>query len=431
MVVSAQVPQGEGPGRRWGPMARIRNHMAFMNPKQIQFSIIEFLYWMAASAASFTVVFLQDKGMSSSQVGIVMAMLNVFGIISPPFWGMVSDKVRSVKKVLVLCLIVGSLIFALVPAAANYFIGPWMLVVLVLPISAFFRTPTTSLLDSWTIKTVNRERGMAYGSIRLWGSIGYAIMAFLFGVLIKRLGGATITFYMYGLLNIPMILMCFFQKGDEVADKQKVSFRELHAGRLLKNYYLVVFLIFNTMLYLPVQGTFTFLPYLITEISGNSNSLGTIISIKAFMEVPMLLGSAYLVKRFGIVKMIVLGGVLYTCEQFLYVLCGSIWQVTLVMVIHGTAFGIYLACSVSYIYHLAPKELSATAQTICGALSSLSGIMGNLFGGYIVEMSGIRSYYGIAGAIQIVSLLLFLVSFPLGKRLTGQMLPQSVLAQRQ
>lgn len=427
-MVSSRQPKGDGRHSVSALAGRIHGNLAMVNPKQINLSVIEFLYWMAASAASFTVVYLQERGMSSSQVGVVMAMLNVFGILAPPFWGMISDKLRSIKKVLLLCLVLGSLVFALIPFTSNYYMGPWMVAVVALLISSFFRTPTMSLLDSWMIRNVNTESNMSYGSIRLWGSIGYAIMAFLFGIIIKKMGSAANTFYLYGILNLPLIFLFLFRKGDEDAGSKKpLSFRELQVGRLTKNFFLVTFLLFNTILYLPVQSTFTFLPYLITEIAGDSSSLGTIISIKALMEVPMLIASTYLVRRFGVVKMIILGGMLYTLEQFSYMICHSIPQVTMVMVLHGTAYGIYLACSVSYIYMLAPKELSATAQTVCGALSALAGILGNLVGGYLIDAMGIRSYYGISGIIVLVALALFLLTFPIGKRFFHQTLPSVAL----
>lgn len=408
---------------------RTRGNLAMLSPNFYRYSAIEFLYWMAASAASFTVAYLQETGMTSSQVGDIMALLNVFGILAPPIWGMLSDKMRSVKKVLVICLVVGSAIFALMPLASRFKLGPLSAMVIVLPVSAFFRTPTTSLLDSWMISNVNKEPGLRYGSIRLWGSIGYAIMAFLFGVLIKRMGTNAITFYMYGLLNIPLLLLFAFQRdSNDSSAKKSLSFKELKIGRLAKNYYLMVFLFFNTILYLPVHGTFTFLPYLLEEVAGNSDSLGTVFSIKALMEVPMLIASAFLVKRFGLVKMIFLGGLLYTVEQFAYMACTNVPQVIGVMVIHGFAFGIYLACSVSYIFSLAPEGLSATAQTVCGALSSLAGILGNMVGGRLIETLGVRGYYGIAGSLELVALVIFLISFPIGRKWFKQELPPGLMS---
>ncbi|MDD3242121.1 MAG: MFS transporter [Eubacteriales bacterium] len=423
-----QPPRSPRPNHIRALLGRAHASLAMLSPKYFTYSAIEFLYWMAMSAASFTVVLLQENKLSSSQVGSVMALINAVGIIAPPLWGMISDKVRSIKKTLIICLICGGAIYALVPLTMKVAMGPLFLGIVLLPVSSFFRVPTNSLMDSWMIRNTNHERNMNYGSVRLWGSIGYAIMAFLIGVIIKKLGSATITFYLFGLLSIPLLIMLFCQRdGRDAGGVKKLSFRELKLGRLLKNYYLVVFLLFNTILYLPVAGTFTFVPYLITEIAGNSNDLGTIFAIKALMEVPMLVASAYLVKRFGVVKMLFLGGILYTIEQYLYTLCGSIPAVVGVMVLHGMGFGIYLACSVSYIFALAPRELSATAQTICGALSSLAGIVGNLLGGYLIEAYSVRTYFGVAGTIVLASLLLFLLSFVIGKKLLHRELPEGVL----
>jgi len=187
--------------RKISPFTSMKNYLLSLNPKQYEFSVIEFSFWAAASAIAFTVVFLQEKELSSSSIGIVMALLNALGILAPPIWGMVSDKVRSVKKTLIICLIGASIVYALVPFSADIHWGPILAVFIVLPLSAFFRVPTISLLDTWVLTVTNREGNITDGHLRLWGSIGYGIVAILMAQLTTNLGSTFITFLLYGLLR--------------------------------------------------------------------------------------------------------------------------------------------------------------------------------------------------------------------------------------
>ena len=414
--------------RRISPISAIRNHLSMMNPKQYQFSLIEFAYWAAASAIAFTVVYLQEKELSSASIGVVMALLNALGIIAPPIWGMVSDKVRSVKKTLIICLIGASIVYALVPLSTDIHLGTLSAVFIILPLSAFFRIPTTSLLDTWLLTVANREKNIVYGHVRLWGSIGYGILAIVMAQLTTYLGSVYVTFLLYGLLNLPMILLCIKQKDEgDVTAKKKLSLKEMHFEELFSNYYLMSYFAFNTLVYLPVYGAFTFLPYILLEVAGNTDATGVIMGLKAFMEVPMLFASALLIRRFNLRNMLFVGAVMFTLEQSLYVVSQSLVQVTLISLIHGLAYGIYLACTVNYVHRLAPPQLTATAQTINGALGCLSGIIGNLIGGFLVDSIGVRGYYAIAAGIECFALIVFVLSFVIGKYVFHKELPASVL----
>lgn len=398
-----------------------------ISPKMFQFSLLQFFYWMAAAAISFTVVFLQEQGLSPTKVGATMAILNVCAIIAPPIWGMLSDKLRSVRKVIMLCVIGGSLFYALVPLSAPYQIGGFSLLFLLFPISGFFRFPLVNLLDSWTIRTAGADDRMSYGGARLWGSIGYAIVSFILGALNAKFGSVAYTFILYGILNIPFFLLCLKQPDEDLStEKKKTSFKELRLSRLFRNYYFMIFLVVHVLVYLSVQGTFTFLPYLLLDIAGNANALGGVFGAKALFEVPMLLFAGRLVKKFGLTRMIVVGSFLFMLEQVCYIFCPSTVSVFFVMILNGLAFGTYLACYVSYVHKLAPPDLAATAQTMIGSLGALSGVLCNVFGGMIVEAFGVRHFYMATASLQLLAMTLFLVSFPIGKRLLHKNVPPAV-----
>src|SRR5699024_1867413 len=103
-----------------------------------------------------------------SQIWWVLAVGPLASIISQPFWGYMSDKYKTVKKMLVICtwgMIVSSVIFfnteTLYAVLATAFIF------------YFFTTPIGGLSDSLAQRKAN-EIGVSFGSIRTWGSIGFA-----------------------------------------------------------------------------------------------------------------------------------------------------------------------------------------------------------------------------------------------------------------
>ena len=77
-----------------------------MNRKKVQFqlSLTEFLYNGCFAAANFLSVFLTAIGFSAGQMGLITAALNGVSILSQPTWGVISDRIRSVKRCFMLCM---------------------------------------------------------------------------------------------------------------------------------------------------------------------------------------------------------------------------------------------------------------------------------------------------------------------------------------
>jgi len=69
--------------------------------------IIIYLLFMSARALfnPFITVYLQEKGFGAEKIGLIMGANSLVLIIAQPFWGIISDKLRSVKLTLVLCMV--------------------------------------------------------------------------------------------------------------------------------------------------------------------------------------------------------------------------------------------------------------------------------------------------------------------------------------
>ena len=95
------------------------------------------------------------------------------------------------------------------------------------------------------------------------------------------------------------------------------------------------------------------------------------------------------------------------------------------MTFQGIGGGLFIGVGTNYVYSLAPDHLKATAQTLNGAMNSVAGIVGNLLGGVLIAMVGVKAFYFIAGCMIFGAVVLFLLSFPLGQRILKQPLPNA------
>ena len=70
----------------------------------------------------------------------------------------------------------------------------------------------------------------------------------------------------------------------EAAAQPAPKKEKLQWGKLFKNYYLVTFLIFNIVVFLPSQ-MYWFLNYLLPEVGGDASAVGTLAGIRTIFEV--------------------------------------------------------------------------------------------------------------------------------------------------
>ena len=154
---------------------------------------INSVFWFAWAFGSYQTIYLQQAGFSASQLGVLNALTSIFSIASVAFWGMVSDRVGSLRKVLILVLLGGSLLFALIP-----------LIPTGLPIS-----PGT-YAENILVRNSNELR-LNYGLLRSVGSFLFMIGSFLISFLLPTVGVAS-TFWMAGLLTLIPVFLTFFAR---------------------------------------------------------------------------------------------------------------------------------------------------------------------------------------------------------------------------
>lgn len=391
-----------------------------IDKKYLQYSGLEWMYWFAAATGTFTTVYLQQLGMDTDEVGFISALNSAISIISMPIWGMLSDKLRSIKKVFIIAVVISAIIVPLIPLIGGIKLGPIFIFHFIIPISCFFRNPVGSLTDSWVVQASNRQ-GLNYGGIRLWGSISFAIMAIGLAALLPKIG-VQYSFFGYTLACIPLIAVAVSIK-DDAQKGRSIPLRELHIGQLLKNSYYICYLIFCIALNMPLNTTGTFMPYLIKEIGADSTLVGLLSGYKAIIEVPMLFLMIRFRKRFRMPAIIVAAGVFHISELLLYSTATSFYHILLVGTLQGLAQGLFIGIGTNYVYMLAPDNLKATAQTFNGAMNSIAGIVGNALGGVLVKMIGVKEFFWIAGLMILGALTFFVLSFPFCKYVLKQPTP--------
>lgn len=367
------------------------------------FALIYFLLMFTRALLSpFISVFLQDKGLSTEQIGLVTGFNSFIIILAQPIWGIISDKIHSAKKTLVFCSILDA-VFAISLIFANQF----FLIATCFAIYTSFNSPSNTLMDSWTLRTM-KESGdaNAVGRLKLWGCVGFSISSVVAGQFVSRSSiDSIIPVYSAILLGIA-IFLSFIKTNDQGGKSEKLKDMQLH--RIFKDKTFLIFLVYIFFMQLAHRGSFTFYPLLIKQLGGGNNIVGYASALMFVSEATIMFFSKKMLSRVRPEKLVMLSSLSFVLWHVMLSLSTSPYHVMLSCIMDGPSFALFTLGTLYYLDYLAPKELRTTYQTVAYSVYfGLSGIVGNMGSGWLIENLGYRGMYGIGITVTLCSTLLF------------------------
>ena len=343
-------------------------------------ALFYFCYYGAAAAyIPFISIFYADRGLSGSQIGVLAAIGPLMALLAAPALSALADKQGRRRRLLVLSLAGTAVALLAVPLPTSFL---WLLPVVA--ILAVVNSPSIPVADGLVARTATR-RGLAYGKMRLWGSVSWAVVAAVGGAFWQQ-AGFSLMFpiaSIFFLLTIPTAGQLEEEDDRPPESKAKVPLR-LVMGDVRLRIVLLATMAFGT----AMAAVYTFSGIYIDQIGGQS-LVGLLAAVMAISELPIMLWSERITRRFGGPMTLVLA---YACFGIAYVglaFLQSTILLVVVAVIQGIGFGLFLPTTVRLFADWAPAEWSSTSQGILSAgLWGLAPLIAGPLGGIIFDNAG-------------------------------------------
>lgn len=352
-----------------------------------------FAYSTMTIIVSYIPVFFQTQGLSGSEVGMLMAIGPFATILAQPLWGFLSDKYKTIKKMLLIALtgvILSAGGFMFVDAFTGYLV---MMFILFL-----FMSPITALADSLSQKTAIKHR-VSFGRIRMWGSLGFAVTSLITGYILTWIGVANIMLPM--LFMAIMALFIAFTISDVPGADRPVTV--LSALKLGANPALVIFLVCVTFISITHRANDSYLGIYIVELGGPEAMIGWAWFIGVSAEALVFVTSYLWFKNWSPITFVMIAGLIYAGRWFVMGFLTNPWLILPLQVGHGLSFGLFYIASFYYVSKLVPEHLQATGHVLfITTFFGLSGIIGSLFGGYMIETAQLSTLYFVMGICALV-----------------------------
>jgi PPP family 3-phenylpropionic acid transporter len=364
-------------------------------------SIYYFLYYGAISILfPFLALFYQSQGLTGGQIGLLAAISPIISFFGAPLWTGVADATRRHKLVTMLSTLGVVIITFIFPVVAS-FSG----LLLMICLYALFNAPTGSLVDSAVLALLG-DRKERYGRIRLWGTVGYGIVAPFAGSLIGRLG-LKWAFWGYAILMLGGLLVI-----TRIPFHQRASNGSFRGGMrvLFANQSWMLFLV---MVFIAGIGMATINNYLFVymqSLGASKTLMGFALTVSTLSEIPALFFSDRLLRRFGARGMLVIAMATIGLRLVCYSLTTQPWIVLVIQLCHGLTFAAIYTAGVHFAGQIAPPGMQATTQGMFGGtLMGFGSAAGGLLGGLLLDRFSPGGMYAIAGTLVLAGLIAFLL----------------------
>lgn len=370
--------------------------------------ILRTLYFFYFSAFGIVVtylnIFYRDRGLSGTKIGLLAAILPLVSIVAAPLWGIWSDRIGQVRRLLTISSI--GVIIAISGIGLVRSFSWWVLFTILF---AFFDSSVLPIMDSTTLRNLGQNRNR-FGRERVWGSVGFIITVWAVGLILERIGSRW--FFIFHMLAIVSVLITLNWLPNHKT-KIRPAIRAGISQLIIKREWVI----FAASLLMIGLGNFAingFLGIYIKDLGGNEGLIGLAAALATFTELPILFWGEIILNRFGPWKLLMAAFAATSIRLILYSVMPAAGWVIPISLLNSITFGVYWIATVAYVDKMASDEIKSSAQGMLYAVLNISRMLAALVSGYLYDLVGAANLFLIAAVFSVCAVFLFWHNKPEG-----------------
>jgi len=319
--------------------------------------------------------FLAMRGLDPVEIGLVMGIFAAMRVIGPPayaHWADVSGRRLALLRAASLVALCCALTFAWLDT-------PWSIALSLAVYSAAWNG-VMSVYDAHVLQRTGADSGR-YGTLRLWGSVGFIVVAATAGWLLDLAGLDALPWLLAGLIVMTWTTL----RGPEPEharplDERPLQFRALAADRRVRVFLLVAFLMIASH-----GAYYNFFSIHLAAAGYGRTAIGLLWSWAVIAEIGVFLAARHLLARFSLRALTVTALVATGLRWIMLALWpGFVGIVFAAQTLHLASFGLFHLCSVAIAGRLFPSGAGARGQALYGSVGyGLGGMVGAIGSGWL------------------------------------------------
>jgi PPP family 3-phenylpropionic acid transporter len=360
-------------------------------------------------------VLLKDLHMSDIEIGFITSIPALMRIIGMPIGAIAADRVSDRTIVLL-----WSGVVSLVTTAVMFYTHAFWPVALAYALQSLFYAPYVPIADAILVTGVRRW-GFDYGSLRLWGSVAFAVATLVGGWLLDVFGGAMVLpcLTVFYILTVAMALTAP-RLGREVPAAPTDATAALAKTPFWETDFLLV--IVGASIVMASQAmVYAFATNYWTSqgISGFEISFLWLAGVAA--EIVLFFISGRWLSRFSVWSLLISGSLVTAARWALFPLVSGFWPYLLLQSTHAFTYGIIHLGVQRFMMGRVGDGRGASAQGFYQAANSIFAVLAGWAAGYIFEDYGVYGFFSmtILAVIGLATILAAMVFQPQSARSGG------------
>lgn len=368
---------------------------------KIKYCLLQGFYWMLFCVGSgFVTAYLVNVGVSAAAVGLITAAFCGLSAVIQPWLGRIADKQGRFRwsvqlKIMILGIVLCDFLL--------YIQQDKILSGILCGIIVLLLNSGLPLLNGAAFYYENRGIAVNFGLARGCGSLFYAVISFFLGQWLLRFGISAVSVSGMVIGLILLFMMPLFPCDRE--DTADAGYQDLHQqqeaalrkeepdGRkegFFRTYKLFTVMLAGVLiLFIFHNMTCTYLLQIVDRVGGTSKEMGTTLAIAAILEIPVMFGFSYIVKRYRSSALLAVCGVFFLLKSLIYLLAGSVEMIYAAQLLQPFSYALLASAGVYYTDEAMRPEHKLRGQAYQGSAATLGCVFGNLIGGFVVDNYGV------------------------------------------
>ena len=360
----------------------------------IYYSFLQIAYWVTSAVVfCFTTVFLQFRGYSNYEIGIVFAVGNIIGFVSQPLIAGYID--RSDRRTLLRCIRITAVLAVLLMLAVYFLPSGSISLIGVYALLVAGNTLLNPLCISLSFYIESWGCGINFSRARALGSLSFAACNVILGMLVQRVSENAVptAFILFSsLLGLATLLFVPVDRAHRIAapERRMQSASEKPSGLLefaRENKRFMLFLLGTATLYFTHGMIGNFMIEFIRSIGGGSEDMGNVLAFMTVVEVPVMLLFGRLTQRFRCSSLLRFAVIMFTVKELMIYLASSLPALYAAEALQAFSFALFVPASVRYVDEVVAKHNAVKGQAFVTSMMTLGSIFASYIGGLLLDTS--------------------------------------------
>ena len=389
----------------------------------LRYTLMNAAYFVAfCTIHACAAVFLLDRGISNTEVGILLAVANIVSAVFQPIVASIIDKKgkltnRRFIMISVIVILIGSLILLF-----EKDLKPVIFVIyaLIYMIQFAYQPVMTALCFEYQKAGSNINYGLARGL----GSASFAVTAAFIGRVIENNGVKILLIVNIITMAISFILTFTFvkPKTPEENDQKNVTSKANNGiVSFVKTYpAFALFLVGTVCFYFAHNMINDFMIQIIRNLGGGETELGYANFLQAILELPVMALIGFVLKKITSQKLLVISGFAFLIKITILIYATNMAMMYLSQSFQLFAYAVFIPAAALYVSKTMNESDQVKGQAFVTSAITVGGVFSNLSSGYILDHYGIRSMLIVGTAICAIGAVIGLVAMTFLKHNTNK-----------